>query len=1107
MNRSSSRERVRGNNRDGQSRLSMVSTAVSDGREHHGRFDMKREFERVNEMERELGRINKVERERIDDSESQKHKDRNPYSPWVAPPPGARIMNPYRNPTEAAAAHLEAKMPYRNIYYDYDGRTMGQETPENPFVPPRRTPFNVNTTERRYAADIKTAEPPVEGEIPYCFRDNSGKSDGRDLTRLARDQESYPWHPSPSYDISPRNKPSLRDQNERGRMRSVSREKVQSQARGSSSDAVNVIWNPSSPRDTTVHLELDVEDDIESRLEEFSRLVRLGHFKEAELHFERYLVDHIDLEPVLLEYTDMLLDRGNYTKDGSHKAPPPGGDGPEPAQNYGTESEHHALNNGNFGPGRSNTMATERGGITPGLLSEPVTRTGMSVYLRSAYREFHSMGLIKKGLKTVELDGLSTYINAIKGDEQPCSSDLQILQYYLKVLSYLKDNSSFLPPFMYSGIWSDRPGLYKSLLSDGRIWDARDIISVSVSALGEKHTWKTFVGADIYSSTFFADFLRDWNLEEYDESSYLATLDILATLGQSFISQLRPKLNQQTIEDAKQVLELARRFSTCIKDNNPGHIKSRPYLRWILAEAELVRHLAGFKNDAASTQKSLRRFPGLTVWLSALPIYIPISSENPGWCASTIQGNSTDLLHSGLKAAQDLGDYCMEASFLRELACRSEDPTELLAKLGNLQKLTQGDMVGYLQTCLTKYLLAHDEAQLQALRDELADFEDQLSSPPNFARTLENPLMEWCKRMIQSALFRFQEQFTVELDEAQRAARAVAGDLPRDMQVDLSNFSFYDRMAEDISISLGQGHFREDSELKRRMELEARQLNQAKMQTRVNIRSEEHGDEAANSVVAKYGYGQGKFKTEKEETEYRSRVDTIKARIAKKENAKKTVEAIPEATELDSSSSSSSSRSSFSDHNWDPIYPADMEPQAKQPVTQDGKGREGVPLPKVYDQSKDSYYRYSRHAVTQDKKKGDNPQVIEIDGGRQVEIDDRPQVEEINDGPVVETDYEPQLDDTWDPIYSGDKKAEAKQPSTQDEKGDGPQVEIDDGPQVGIVNPQTDDANHAADDPGNTKNTGSNGDNEAKGSEQDREMEPPQRRPTFAYVEGTEEDK
>lgn len=116
MNRSSSLERVRlHSSRDAQSRLSMVSTAVSDGRGQSGRFDeRKRDFERANEID---GRINKDERERIDDSEVQKRKDRAPGSPKLFPPPGARILNAYGNPIKASAAHLEAKMPYGNIYY------------------------------------------------------------------------------------------------------------------------------------------------------------------------------------------------------------------------------------------------------------------------------------------------------------------------------------------------------------------------------------------------------------------------------------------------------------------------------------------------------------------------------------------------------------------------------------------------------------------------------------------------------------------------------------------------------------------------------------------------------------------------------------------------------------------------------------------------------------------------------------------------------------------------------------------------------------------------------------------------------------------------------
>ncbi|KFY40283.1 hypothetical protein V494_03583 [Pseudogymnoascus sp. VKM F-4513 (FW-928)] len=884
-----------------------------------------------------------------------------------------------------------------------------------------------------------------KNDVPYYLRDENGKSDGKELTMSAKGYASHQ-----------RRSRSLSYDNDRGgiktiTIRNVSRESSQSDARGSFTDAADVIWSPSSPRDATVHLEIDTEDDIESHLEEFSRTVRLGHFKEAEQHFERHLVDHIDLEPVLLEYMDMLLECGSYTKDVPHKAPASGGDGPVPAKYYGTESGLYNPNNSNFGPGRSNTIAKGLGGMSTKLLPNSTTRMRLGVHIRSMYREFYSTGLIKKGFQTAEWDELLVYINAMKMDRQLCSSDLQILQYLVKVASCASNYcSSFCPPAMYFKIWSDRPDLYKSLLLDGRIWDVRDIISGCEPALVH-HTWRTFIGADIYSSTFFADCLRDWNLEEYDESSYLAMLDILVTLGKSHISEFRRTSSHHNIECAKEVFEHARGFSTCIKDNNPEHIKSRPYLRWILAEAELGRHLAGLKNDAVSTQKSLRRFPGLTVWISALPIYIPISSENPGWCATTLQDNSTDLLETGLKAAQDLGDYRTEANFLRELACRSEDPKELLAELSNLQKSTQGDMVGYLQTCLTKYLLAHDEAQLQALRDELADFEDKLSSPPNFTGIIEDPLTEWCKWMIQCALFRSQVQFTVKLEEAQAAAVAASRGLPYYIKDGISNFSFYKRMVEGISRPLHQNRSRAESE--------------------------ENGDEAAKSAVtmavAKYEYGKGRQKPEKEDGEKDSR--------------------------------------------FRPLQDLSMSGIGKEAATDLSKR---VQNPDLQNPTKMSQKDVSLQALERDVSNSDS-----LIGGLKRAVKPRSRSgQRTAVSPLIVA---------ASPIYSelldlGHKESYPKQPDIQDKKDDGLQVKIDDGPQVEkidegpsaeeigdrppvetaeIVNPQTDGNRQGADDSGSTKNTGSNGHNEEKNSQQDHKMDPPQRRATFAYVESVEDEK
>jgi hypothetical protein len=390
-----------------------------------------------------------------------------------------------------------------------------------------------------------------------------------------------------------------------------------------------------------------------------------------------------------------------------------------------------------------------------------------------------------------------------------------------------------------------------------------------VPALGEQLTGSTFVGADLYSPTFFGAFLRDWNLEEYDASSYLATLDILVTLCDHLFCDLRSRLDQKYIERANSLAERARRFSTCIRDNNPEYIKSRPYLRWILAEAELERHLARFRYDAESVGKRLAGFPGITWWPSALPIYIPIKFENPGWQASTLQGNSTALLKTGLDASRDLGDYRMEANFLRELACRSENPQELLTELGNLQKLTQGDIVGYLETCLTKFLLAHDEAQLQALRDELTGFEEQFSSLPNATKTLEDSLMEWCKRKVQRASFGSREEFGEQRGEAHYAAEAVATDLPPDL---LQHISL---IARNISLSLHRGDPEEASKLERdRKELEEYRLNSQR-------------DEVSNVVTTCNEHGKQEMGMEDKERAYRLRLsdDLNKSGISKKKVA------------------------------------------------------------------------------------------------------------------------------------------------------------------------------------------------------------------------------
>lgn len=72
------------------------------------------------------------------------------------------------------------------------------------------------------------------------------------------------------------------------------------------------VYNPSNARDVTVHLELEVFEDIVDELEEFSRLTRIGNFREAKSFFEEHLRSFMGTPCVFVQYAEMLLRQGDY---------------------------------------------------------------------------------------------------------------------------------------------------------------------------------------------------------------------------------------------------------------------------------------------------------------------------------------------------------------------------------------------------------------------------------------------------------------------------------------------------------------------------------------------------------------------------------------------------------------------------------------------------------------------------------------------------------------------------------------------------------------------------------------------------------------------------
>ncbi len=83
---------------------------------------------------------------------------------------------------------------------------------------------------------------------------------------------------------------------------------------GAPRKGVQMVLGPESDQDTTIHFELDIEGDVESQLEEFSHLKRLGNFHLAEQYFKTNLHEYLDVPPVAVEYAEMLSQQGAYQR-------------------------------------------------------------------------------------------------------------------------------------------------------------------------------------------------------------------------------------------------------------------------------------------------------------------------------------------------------------------------------------------------------------------------------------------------------------------------------------------------------------------------------------------------------------------------------------------------------------------------------------------------------------------------------------------------------------------------------------------------------------------------------------------------------------------------
>ncbi|KAL2812219.1 hypothetical protein BJX63DRAFT_432846 [Aspergillus granulosus] len=486
------------------------------------------------------------------------------------------------------------------------------------------------------------------------------------------------------------------------------------------------ILTPDNSKDATIHFDMDVADDVGALLEEFSRLKKLGHFQAASLYFDEHLRAFTDIVPVTIEYADMLIEQGVYQQLDDF-----------------LQLHRDILNQDIWADGK---WMDER---------RYKYLYQANLQLIDAFASMHLTTDMEKPYKKVQ--NIARYMRLLsEGHPAPTSLDsaeVQVFRYALKIMSRIEKETDIIPEREFN-YWANCDHLYTPLIMGGQVWDARDLICALIESEGAKNVWNILFQTDINSSNAFSRLIADWNMGQYDESTYLAILDILVHVSGALSSFTIAAPTREDLSTADRCLDYARSVAICLKENNPELKHCRPYLSWVLAETQLRRKRHPADSDLGT---HLSTYPGLTVRMNTLPIYLPITSENPTWFPSSRHPGvaltpDDQLLEAVVETAQAREDYATEVACIAELTYRFAGGQDVWAqrfsRMQELQLTRQHDILGYQHTCLTRFLTTVDDQDRRALLSDIKatkGHSSQKGHSPVF-------LTGWCLRVMGNAL-------------------------------------------------------------------------------------------------------------------------------------------------------------------------------------------------------------------------------------------------------------------------------------------------------------------------------------------------------------------
>ncbi|OBS20029.1 hypothetical protein FPOA_11750 [Fusarium poae] len=461
---------------------------------------------------------------------------------------------------------------------------------------------------------------------------------------------------------------------------------------------LDAIYNSKNSKDITVHLELDIVSDLDDELEEFNRLVRQGSFKNAQSFFDQYLATHKSNPWVFVQYAEMLITMGDY------------------------KSFHDLDHNQIFFRHGTTTVESEA--------LEMLERNWKLLKVTALRHSHFSMKQIR--------DHVPTLGETVALSDNPGSTEIKIACLILDTagIRAMRDTYSSLYSESRFGVRADWEKVYRNLLRQGRIWDFRDLFIALWDTHGTSQTEKMLFGG----RSIFEVILTDWSAHEGDESTLLASLDILTNL------MIESPASEEITPFLEACLLSAQDIGESIMRRFPDSTRTRPFLLWILAQSSISARRGGEQPMGHINSGNYVGMAWYPVHIG-LPFYIPFRQEIPDWTPPDLTSDSFEPLEMVMKAAKENKDYITQGLCLKEIAVRRQDPTSTLSELVQLEKEIQHDNQAYLQTCLAKYLFSKDKDSREHLLKELGDVK-----PSGIPEELLFPKMACARDIIYEAL-------------------------------------------------------------------------------------------------------------------------------------------------------------------------------------------------------------------------------------------------------------------------------------------------------------------------------------------------------------------